>query len=43
MNGYNKSKGQNIRASDDVIADILSNPVYMKMFNKYNDPMLHIK
>lgn len=43
MNGYNKSKGQNIRASDDVIADILSNPVYMKMFNKYQDPMLHIK
>lgn len=43
MNGYNKSKGQNIRASDDVIADILSSPVYMKMFNKYNDPMLHIK
>ena len=41
MNGYNKSKGQSIRASDDVIADILSNPVYMKMFNKYNDPMLH--
>lgn len=35
MNGYNKSKGQSIRASDDVIADILSNPVYMKMFNKY--------
>lgn len=35
MNSYNKSKGQSIRASDDVIADILSNPVYMKMFNKY--------
>ena len=43
MNSYNKSKGQSIRASDSVIADILSNPVYMKMFNKYNDPMLHMK
>ena len=43
MNSYNKSKGQPIRASDSVIADILSNPVYMKMFNKYTDPMLHIK
>ena len=43
MNSYNKSKGQPIRASDSVIADILSNPVYMKMFNKYTDPMLHMK
>lgn len=43
MNSYNKSKGQPIRASDSIIADILSNPVYMKMFNKYNDPMLHMK
>ena len=43
MNSYNKSKGQSIRASDSVIADILSNPVYMKMFNKYTDPMLHMK
>lgn len=43
MNSYNKSKGQPIRTSDSVIADILSNPVYMKMFNKYTDPMLHMK
>lgn len=40
MNGYNASKGNNIRQSDATISDILSNPAYMRLFNKYTDPIL---
>ena len=40
MNGYNASKGNDIRQSDATISDILSNPAYMRLFNKYTDPIL---
>lgn len=37
MKSYNSSKGQAIRASDDVLEQIMSDPQLMRMFNKYNE------